>query len=106
MLRRLAAELIAEIRHLDRRIAAATGDITAAVAASNSTLTELCGIADLTAGVSSDDRARDRLPGLGPPAQLLSAHHGDHPDPPRHPDELITSANARLGRATKKPCAV
>ena len=50
MLRRLAAELIAEIRHLDRRIAAATGDITAAVAASNSTLTELCGIGDLTAG--------------------------------------------------------
>jgi transposase len=50
MLRRLAAELIVEIRHLDRRIAAATGDITAAVAASNSTLTELCGIGDLTAG--------------------------------------------------------
>ena len=50
MLRRLAAELIAEIRHLDRRIAAATSDITAAVAASNTTLTELCGIGDLTAG--------------------------------------------------------
>jgi transposase len=50
MLRRLAAELIVEIRHLDRRIAAATGDITAAVAAGNSTLTELCGIGDLTAG--------------------------------------------------------
>ena len=50
MLRRLAAELIAEIRHLDRRIAAATSEITAAAAASNSTLTELCGIGDLTAG--------------------------------------------------------
>jgi transposase len=50
MLRRLAAELIAEIRYLDRRIAAATSEITVAVAASNSSLTELCGIRDLTAG--------------------------------------------------------
>ena len=49
-LRRLAAELIAEIRHLDRRIATVTGDITTAVAASGSTLTELRGIGDLTAG--------------------------------------------------------
>ena len=48
-LRRLAAELIAEVRHLDRRITAAAGDITAAVAASNTALTELCGIGDLTA---------------------------------------------------------
>ena len=49
-LRRLAAELIAEIRHLDRRIATVTGDITTAVAASGSTLSELRGIGDLTAG--------------------------------------------------------
>ena len=56
-LRRLAAELIAEVRHLDRRITAAAGDITAAVAASNTALTELCGIGDLTAGRS--------WPGLG-----------------------------------------
>ena len=43
----MAAELITEVRHPDRRIAAATSDITAAVAASNTTLTELCGIGDL-----------------------------------------------------------
>jgi transposase len=49
-LRRLAAELITEIRHLDRRITTATRDITTAVAASNTTLTELHGIGALTAG--------------------------------------------------------
>ena len=49
-LRRLAAELIAEIRHLDRRIATATTDISAAVTASATTLTGLRGIGDLTAG--------------------------------------------------------
>lgn len=49
-LRRLAADLIAEIRHLDRRIATVTTDISAAVAASGSTLPELRGIGHLTAG--------------------------------------------------------
>jgi transposase len=49
-LRRLAADLIAEIRHLDRRIATASTQITTAVAASGTTLTELAGIGDLTAG--------------------------------------------------------
>jgi transposase len=49
-LRRLAAELVAEIRHLDRRIAAVTNDITAAVEASGTTLTQLHGIGDLSAG--------------------------------------------------------
>jgi transposase len=48
--RRLAVELIAEIRHLDRRIAAATDQISAAVAASATSLTQLRGIGDLTAG--------------------------------------------------------
>jgi transposase len=42
-LRRLAADLIAEIRHLDRRVATVTIDISDAVAASGSTLTELRG---------------------------------------------------------------
>jgi transposase len=49
-LRRLAAELITEIRHLDRRITTATDRISAAVAASATTLTTLRGIGDLTAG--------------------------------------------------------
>jgi len=136
MLRRLAAELIVEIRHLDRRIAAATGDITAAVAASNSTLTELCGIGDLTAGkilarvgditrfpsaaafasytgtapieVSSGDVVRHRLSRAGD-RQLNFCLHimGRSPrSAATPPDEPITSANARLGRVTKKPCAV
>ncbi|MGH3960400.1 IS110 family transposase [Mycobacterium sp.] len=49
-LRGLAADLVTEIRHLDRRIAKAAADIKAAVSASGTTLTELCGIGDLTAG--------------------------------------------------------
>ena len=48
-LRRLAADLVAEIRHLDRRIATATTEISSALAASASTLTQLRGIGDLTA---------------------------------------------------------
>jgi transposase len=55
-LRRLAAELVTEIRHLDRRIATATTDISTdistAVADSATTLTQLRGIGDLTAGKS------------------------------------------------------
>jgi transposase len=49
-LRRLAADLITEIRRLDRRITVANTDIADAVQASRSTLTELRGIGDLTAG--------------------------------------------------------
>lgn len=49
-LRGLAADLVAEIRQLDRRITKAASDIQAAVAASGTTLTELPGIGKLTAG--------------------------------------------------------
>lgn len=49
-LRGLAADLIAELRQLDKRIAKAAIDIEAAVIASGTTLTELCGIGTLTAG--------------------------------------------------------
>ncbi|MGH3094627.1 MAG: IS110 family transposase [Streptosporangiales bacterium] len=49
-LRRLAVDLTGEIRRLDRRIAAADTDIAAAVKASGSTLTDLCGIGPLNAG--------------------------------------------------------
>lgn len=43
-LRRLAVDLVAEIRHLDRRIAARDNDIAAAVAEAGCTLAELRGI--------------------------------------------------------------
>jgi transposase len=49
-LRQLAVELVAEIRHLDRRITAANSKIAETVQASGSTLTDLRGIATLTAG--------------------------------------------------------
>ncbi|HVQ49057.1 MAG TPA: transposase [Mycobacterium sp.] len=49
-LRGLAADLVAEIRQLDRRIAKAAADIQAAVTDSGTTLTALCGVGALTAG--------------------------------------------------------
>jgi transposase len=49
-LRALASDLIAEIRRLDRRIAATATEITTAVQASGSTLTQLHGIGNLLAG--------------------------------------------------------
>jgi transposase len=48
-LRSLAADLVAEIRALDRRIAKAATDIAAAVEASGTTLTEASGIGVLNA---------------------------------------------------------
>ncbi|MDV6980233.1 IS110 family transposase [Mycobacterium intracellulare] len=48
-LRSLAADLVTEVRHLDRRITKAAADIKTAVSASGTTLTELCGIGELTA---------------------------------------------------------
>jgi transposase len=62
-LRRLAVELITEIRHLDRRIAAATTDISTAVADSATTLTQLRGIGDLTAGKILAGDESGRTPG-------------------------------------------
>ena len=49
-LRALAADLISEIRQLDRRITKATKDIDAAVSASGTTLTHLHGVGALIAG--------------------------------------------------------
>jgi transposase len=49
-LRALASDLIAEIRRLDQRIAATATEITTAVQASGSTLTQLHGIGNLLAG--------------------------------------------------------
>ena len=48
-LRQVAVELLGEVRRLDRRIAEATAALSAAVAASGTTLTELHGIGDVIA---------------------------------------------------------
>jgi transposase len=48
-LRRLAAELVGELRRLDRRIADATQALSDAVAASGTTLTQLLGVGDVMA---------------------------------------------------------
>jgi hypothetical protein len=52
-LRGLAADLISEVRQLDRRISKAPRDIDVAVKASGTTLPELHGVGALTAGKSS-----------------------------------------------------
>jgi hypothetical protein len=104
-------DLIAEIRHLDRRLAT---DISVAVAAGGSTLTELRGLGDLTAGKNLGPgrgsapvslrggvcllhrhrphrgllgryRAPSAIKGGGPPVQLLPAHHGTEPNQTRQP---------------------
>jgi transposase len=48
-MRQVAVELLGELRRLDRRIAEATATLSAAVAASGTTLTDLHGIGDVTA---------------------------------------------------------
>ncbi|MEU5786314.1 transposase [Micromonospora purpureochromogenes] len=48
-MRQVAVELLRELRRLDRRIAAATATLSAAVVASDTTLTDLHGIGDVTA---------------------------------------------------------
>jgi transposase len=48
-LRQVAAELLSEVRRLDRRIAEATAALSAAAAASGTTLTGLHGIGDVIA---------------------------------------------------------
>jgi transposase len=48
-LRQVAAELLSEVRRLDRRIAEATATLSAAVAASGTSLTDLHGIGDVIA---------------------------------------------------------
>jgi hypothetical protein len=132
-LRRLAAELIAEVRHLDRRIATASTQISDAVAASGTTLTQLRGIGDLTAGkiigrvgditrfrspaafasytgtapieVSSGDVVRHRLSrGRRSPAQLLPPRRGHHPAETRRLRTGLLPAQTRLrGRPQGSP---
>lgn len=117
-LRRIAAELTAEIRHLDRRIDTTTNDISAAVAASATTLTQLRGLGDLTAAkivarLGDLNRFRSEaafasytphrsllrrrhpaqtLPSRGPPTEQLSAHDGAQPDPARLSGQALLPA--------------
>lgn len=69
-MRRLAVELLAEIRRLDRRITEATTTLGAAVTDSSTTLTELHGIGDDMAAKSS-------------PAAMPSAGSDPHQHSPR-----------------------
>ncbi|MDQ4092744.1 MAG: IS110 family transposase, partial [Actinomycetota bacterium] len=132
-LRALASDLITEIRRLDRRITATATEITTAVQASGSTLTDLHGIGDLLAGkilarvgdvsrfrsaaafasytgtapieVSSGDVVRHRLSRAGD-RQLNSCLHIMAITQIRHdtPGRAYYSANAPPGKATEKPC--
>jgi len=125
-LRRLAVELIGEVRHIDRRIATTTSEISAAVTACASTLTELRGIGDLSAGkilARVGDITRFRSPaafasytGTVPPRSRCPPEPGtasstpactSWPSPKSNATPLggtTTSANAPPARGTKKRC--
>ena len=130
-LRRLAADLIAEIRRLDRRISTAGEDVAAAVTQAGCTLAELYGIGAQLAGkilarvgtivrfrsaaafaafngtapieVSSGDVVRHRLSRAGD-RQLNSCLHIMAITQIRHntPAARITSGNALRGRVTRR----
>jgi transposase len=71
-LRALAADLVSEVRQLNRRIAKAANDIQTAVTASATSLTELNGLGALTAGkILAHVGAVDRFRALrqGPPVR-------------------------------------
>ena len=90
-LRSLAADLVAEIRALDRRIAKAAGDIAAAVESSGTTLTELSGIGVLNAGkivAASAPFTASAPPTRSPPTPAL------HPSPRPPAMSLATASPA------------
>jgi transposase len=133
--RRLAVDLIGEVRRLDQRIAASGEQITTAVAACGTTLTELFGIGGMLAGkilarvgaihrfgsaaafasytgtapiaVSSGDVVRHRLSRAGD-RQLNYALHVMAITQIRRDTRggPTTSASGRRGRATRRRCAV
>ena len=134
-LRSLAADLVVEIRQLDRRIAKAAADIHTAVAESDTTLTDLCGIGSLTAGkilgrvgtidrfrsaaafatytgtapidVSSGDVVRHRLSrARRSSTQPLPPRHGPYPDSPRHPRQGLLPTQAIPGQEPQRSDAM
>ena len=134
-LRRLAVDLVAEIRHLDRRIAARDTDIAAAVAEAGCTLAELRGIGTLLAAkilsrvgdvhrfrsaaafatfngtapleVSSGGTVRHRLSRAGDRQLNCCLHIMAITQLRRDCDgRRYTCANARRARVTRKPCVV
>ena len=132
-LRQVAAELLSEVRRLDRRISEATAALSAAVAASGTALTDLHGIGDVTAAtilacsgavsrfrsesafasycgvapieVSSGDVQRHRLSRAGDRQLNYALHVMAMAQIERPPAGSTTSANEPPGRLIKKPCA-
>jgi transposase len=133
-LRALASDLIAEIRRLDRRIAATATEITTAVQASGSTLTQLHGIGNLLAGkilarvgdisrfrsaaafasytgtapieVSSGDVGATGSPAPETANSIPACTSWPSPKSATTPPAApTTNANAPPGKATEKPCA-
>jgi hypothetical protein len=124
--KRLALELLADVRRLDRDIATAKRRVADAVAASATTLLELHGVGPIVAGfilghvadparfptparfasyngtapieASSGPRSRHRLnPRRQPQAQPRAPHGRRHPGPPRHPGPGLLPAQDRRG---------
>ncbi len=133
-LRAIAADLVTELRRLDRRIAETTQALSDTVAASATTLTDLLGIGDVVAAkilarTGAITRFRPRRPspptaawprskshpetsfGTGSPAQATASSTTRCTSWPlprsdtTAPAATTTSANAPPGRVTKRQCA-
>jgi transposase len=124
--KRLAGELLADLRRLDREIAAGRGRVADAVTKSGTALLELHGVGPVVAGfilghvgdparfptrarfaaydgtapieASSGPRSRHRLnPRGNRKLNHAPAHGGGHPDRPRHPGPGLLPAQDRRG---------
>lgn len=127
--RRLPADLIAEIRRLDRCVTAVTAEISAEVAASATTLTSLrrtgdpgpeilARVGDVTRFLSAPTFASYTAPpqqsllqrrhtapaasGHRSATELLPAHHGHQPRPTRQPRHALLPAQTSTGKGNKE----
>lgn len=126
----IAFEYLDDLRRLDDQLAASRKRLTAAVAETNTTVTDVFGVGPVVAamllGYGGDipdpaplrllqrhcpDRAvlgrTDRAPALTsrePPAEPRAPHRSGHPDPPRafRGPGLSTTANATRARPARK----
>ncbi|URM99082.1 transposase [Actinomadura madurae] len=100
-LRALSADLVTEIRRLDRRVSAVTEQISAAVADSGTTLTELHGIGELlTAKILARTAGVDRFRSA-PPRSLPTAASRRWTPPPE-----TSNGTGYRGPASQLNCAL
>ena len=131
----LAADLIADIRHLEQRIAAVEARIKAAVAQANTSLVQLFGVGPVLAatflgevgdisrfpskhhfaahtgtapagGLQRPSRASSAVAGWGPQAELRPVHDGDGAGPPAQRWAGLLPAQAGRGQVAQGGAAL